>query len=597
MSTVRLGFKPKLHRELILFLLVLLSALTAIGVAIAADANGSAPGETGPQEVPLTLDRIYATANEKININGLDEKRVDVDIAVIDSGIKLDHRDLNIVARTNCTGATKANGYSCTNASPNDGNDNEEALWHGTESALNIGALDNRIGRVGIAAGARLWAVDVHKGVLGPSNTPQNLESAIAGVKWVTAHAAEIEVAHFAFKCAPAQIENGPLPRCDPKPGDAKLAEELEDAVEESISKGVVYVAPAGNTSHDVSMTVPQSFDDVFVVSGMGDTDGKPGSEGGPACWFNAPDDTSWGEWGAWGAGVDVTAPGCATSHTSTLVTGAAAILASRDNPEDAGDVEEIGEAIFGDGDCSNPEAIGSANCEWTDSSPDEVQEPLLDVGDEGLFDPEYVSPYLPDPPGSSWPEVKDAATGQSCGELTIDWPDVSGGCIVNNFEIGFFSYKETSPCFQPGGKPGGHSITIGELHIAGDGTFAAENVSPSCGFYGAERCDAEPGDSLYFYPDKKVEDVLHYPPWMGTYAMIGGVPYVYMTLCSAVTQVGPQAKWVDSISAQLFDAEIEGQTYYEWSFLFSASDAWLKGSGFTAAYMEQAPGVLIEWN
>ncbi|MGH2604212.1 MAG: protease inhibitor I9 family protein, partial [Dehalococcoidia bacterium] len=53
-------------------------------------------------EVPTGVERIFADENPEITINGTDDLRVDVDIAIIDTGIDLDHPDLNVVASTNC---------------------------------------------------------------------------------------------------------------------------------------------------------------------------------------------------------------------------------------------------------------------------------------------------------------------------------------------------------------------------------------------------------------------------------------------------------------------------------------------------------------
>src|SRR6266702_5589243 len=68
---------------------------------------------------------------------------VNVNVAVLDTGVDK-HVDLNVVGSTSClNGSTK----------PLNG--------HGTVVAGLIGALDNKIGRVGIAPGARLWSVQV----------------------------------------------------------------------------------------------------------------------------------------------------------------------------------------------------------------------------------------------------------------------------------------------------------------------------------------------------------------------------------------------------------------------------------------------------
>ena len=54
------------------------------------------------QTMPTGIQRIFADDNPNITIDGNDDFRIDVDVAVIDTGIDFDHPDLNVVARTNC---------------------------------------------------------------------------------------------------------------------------------------------------------------------------------------------------------------------------------------------------------------------------------------------------------------------------------------------------------------------------------------------------------------------------------------------------------------------------------------------------------------
>ena len=132
------------------------------------------------QSMPTGIQRIFAPSNPAVGIDGSDDKRVDVDVAVIDSGVQLDHPDLNVAASTNC-----ASFFATCGSGGADGN------GHGTHVAGTIGALDNGIGVVGVAPGARLWSVRV----LNNSGTGTTSQI-IAGMDWVTARAATIEVAN-----------------------------------------------------------------------------------------------------------------------------------------------------------------------------------------------------------------------------------------------------------------------------------------------------------------------------------------------------------------------------------------------------------------
>lgn len=95
------------------------------------------------QTIPTGILRVNGDLSS--TVSGNKSGTVNVDVAVIDTGIHLKHRDLNARAGINCS-----NGKSS-----NDKN------GHGTHVAGIIGALDNKKGVVGIAPGARVWSVRV----------------------------------------------------------------------------------------------------------------------------------------------------------------------------------------------------------------------------------------------------------------------------------------------------------------------------------------------------------------------------------------------------------------------------------------------------
>src|SRR6185503_10472802 len=97
------------------------------------------------QTLPTGVSRVGATRSSLARIDGLDQ-RVDVDIAILDTGIDLTHPDLNVYRAVSFT------------ADSTDGND---GVGHGTHVAGTAAALDNGFGVVGVAPGARLWAVKV----------------------------------------------------------------------------------------------------------------------------------------------------------------------------------------------------------------------------------------------------------------------------------------------------------------------------------------------------------------------------------------------------------------------------------------------------
>jgi subtilisin family serine protease len=327
------------------------------------DVRPDHPVTIAAQLTPTGIDRIFATGNANLDIDGEDNARTDADVAVIDTGIDYEHPDLDVVARTNCipVGGGEVAG-ECINNSGTDGNS------HGTHVAGTVGAIDNGEGVVGAAPGARLWAVKV----LGTGGS--GYESWItAGVEWVTAHAGNIEVANMSIGCLN-------LPCSLPTMGEA---------ISDSVAAGVVYVVAAGNNAGDAKFSTFGTNPDVITVSALADYDGKPGGEAEPSCIERGQDDTL-ASFSNFGADVEVAAPGVCilstfpggeyeenwgTSMASPHVAGAAAILASQANPNDKADVEAIRETIEEEG-----------NSGWTDTSGDGIQEPLLDLSDENVF-------------------------------------------------------------------------------------------------------------------------------------------------------------------------------------------------------------------
>ena len=101
--------------------------------------------EAAGQSRPTGIRRIDADESSASAGNG--KGAVNVDVAILDSGIYKGHDDLNLKGGTNCTGDNKS-AYS-------DGD------GHGTHVAGTAAARDNDFGVVGVAPGARLWAVKV----------------------------------------------------------------------------------------------------------------------------------------------------------------------------------------------------------------------------------------------------------------------------------------------------------------------------------------------------------------------------------------------------------------------------------------------------
>ena len=315
------------------------------------------------QSIPTGIQRIYANTNPNIGINGNDDYRVDVDVAVIDTGIDLQHPDLNVAGGVNCTSSI----FFATCVA---GGDDDH--YHGTHVAGTIGALDNGIGVVGVAPGARLWAVKVlNKRGSGYTSW------IVAGIDWVAANAATIEVANMSL-------------------GGAGFNQAEYDAIQGAVNAGVAFAVAAGNEDDNAINYSPSGFDNVLVVSALADFNGLPGGGAAPTCRVDVDDTLA--DFSNWGAAVGIAAPGVCilstypiekgsygtisgTSMASPHVAGALALLASTSKPTSAADVHNL-----------YAQVKGAGNYNWTDDSGDGIKEPLLDVSDTSIFNPALIA-------------------------------------------------------------------------------------------------------------------------------------------------------------------------------------------------------------
>src|SRR5204862_6180930 len=139
-----------------------------------------------------------------------------------------------------------------------------------------IGALDNNIGVVGVAPGARMYGVKVLDD--DANGTTREL---LCGIEWVTATRTDndphndIDIANLSL--GGVGTDDG---HCGKSDNDI-----LHQAVCKSVAEGVTYVVAAGNDHEDASKLIPAAYDEVITVSAIADSDGKPvGNGGSPSC-------------------------------------------------------------------------------------------------------------------------------------------------------------------------------------------------------------------------------------------------------------------------------------------------------------------------
>jgi subtilisin len=215
---------------------------------------------TTSQVLPTGIDRIDADRSSTRSGDG--RGSVNINVAVLDTGIDAAHPDLNVVG-----------GTSCRNGALD--------VRHGTHVAGTIGALDNSIGVVGVAPGARLWSVRVlNKG----GGTDADV---ICGIDWVTGTRTDGDPSN---DIAVANMSLGGKGSDD---GNCGLSNKdaMHLAICNSVAAGVTYVVAAGNSGTDIQGETPAAYDEVLTVTAVADFDGKPGAAAASTC-FTADDDT-----------------------------------------------------------------------------------------------------------------------------------------------------------------------------------------------------------------------------------------------------------------------------------------------------------------
>ena len=317
--------------------------------------------EASAQTVPTGILRIDGELSSTVSGDGAGA--VNVDIAILDTGIDAGHPDLNVVGGYNCsTGSTDA--YQ-------DGN------GHGTHVAGTAAARDNGDGVVGVAPGARLWAVRVLD-----NSGSGSWASVICGIDWVTDHAGTIEAANMSLGGSGS---------------DSTCADGgLHEAICASVGAGVPYAVAAGNDATNANNYVPATYQEVMTVSALADFNGAPGGGASPTC--RSDQDDTLADFSNYGADVDLMAPGVCiystwmgggyntisgTSMATPHVTGAAALYRST---HAGASPDQVKQALQNAG-----------NLSWTGDR-DTAQEKLLNVADSGS-----VTPPPPPPPSGGF--------------------------------------------------------------------------------------------------------------------------------------------------------------------------------------------------
>ncbi len=284
----------------------------ALGVG--ASARGGKPGKPKPppspqpaQIIPWGIERVGAPAVWAYSGG------TGVKVAILDTGIDLDHPDL---------AANIAGGYNAIRARSTYDDDN----GHGTHIAGSVAALDNSIGVVGVAPQASLYAVKAldRKGV-------GRLSSLINGLAWCISQ--DIQIVNMSLGSSGDNLS-------------------FHQSIQAAYDAGIVLVAAAGN-SGGTPVDYPAAYPECISVSATDSTDQLAGF-------------SSWGK-------VDLAAPGdivYSTYNTGYYATGSGTSMAA---PHVSG-VAALYLALHGG---SDPEGVKAALQATADTTVGAAGDPL----------------------------------------------------------------------------------------------------------------------------------------------------------------------------------------------------------------------------
>tara|TARA_R100001369_G_scaffold21881_1_gene39674 strand:- start:50926 stop:52167 length:1242 start_codon:yes stop_codon:yes gene_type:complete len=177
---------------------------------------------TGTQETPYGILRVKGVSSY-----------TGTNVAwVVDTGIDIDHPDLNVDASRSFNAFTSGKDAG----SPDDGN------GHGSHVAGTIAAINNTIGVIGVAPGATVIPVKVLD-----SRGSGSYSGVIAGVDYVGANAVSGDVANLSL--------GGPV------------SQALDDAILAASNKGIKFALAAGNESSDANNSSPARVNGANIVT------------------------------------------------------------------------------------------------------------------------------------------------------------------------------------------------------------------------------------------------------------------------------------------------------------------------------------------
>ncbi|TVZ52586.1 S8 family serine peptidase [Dokdonia sp. Hel_I_53] len=207
---------------------------------------------------------------------------------ILDSGVDLDHQDLNVDA---------SRGYNAF-TSGKDGRSLDDGNGHGTHVAGTIAALDNNLGVIGVAAGATVIPVKVLD-----SRGSGSYSGVVAGVDHVAANGSAGDVANMSL--------GGPI------------SVALEDAIKAAAQSGVRFMLAAGNEAQDANNVSPARVNgnNIYTISSMaqGDNWSSFSNFGNPPVDYCAPGSAIKSTWKGGGYNT-ISGTSMATPHAAGVL-------------------------------------------------------------------------------------------------------------------------------------------------------------------------------------------------------------------------------------------------------------------------------------
>jgi len=215
--------------------------------------------ELGDGEVPEGVERIGGAVTS-VDFSG-------IGVAVIDTGVDLDHPDLNVVG-----------SYDAVGESGGSDNGGDDGPGHGTHGAGPSGGGADGDGVAGVAPGIDIYAVRVLD-----DNGSGTYGNIIAGLDWVLTQQ-DVRVVNMSLGGA----------------GDPASNTMLKDSIQAVLDAGIVVCIAAGNDATDTAGFIPAGYDVGIVVSAYD----AYGGDNGFAYFSN------------YGDAVDIAAPGMTITST-----------------------------------------------------------------------------------------------------------------------------------------------------------------------------------------------------------------------------------------------------------------------------------------